>query len=117
MVKWSRRTRRASPPPSPQSAERPGVEALRDPPGDESYPIIGISWLVLRRHYDDPAKLPALIDLMEYALGPGQQDVAALGYMPYSAEGIAYVQDLLDGLKQYDETNASSRGVAPSHDR
>ncbi|MGB5737217.1 MAG: phosphate ABC transporter substrate-binding protein PstS [Thiohalocapsa sp.] len=97
--------------------ERPGVEALRDPPGDESYPIIGISWLVLRRHYDDPAKLPALIDLMEYALGPGQQDVAALGYMPYSAEGIAYVQDLLDGLKQYDETNASSRGVAPSHDR
>ncbi len=55
---------------------------------------------MLRRHYDDPAKLPALIDLMEYALGPGQQDVAALGYIPYSAEGIAYVQDLLDGLKQ-----------------
>jgi phosphate transport system substrate-binding protein len=81
-------------------SEQPGVQALRDPPGEESYPIIGVSWLSLRRHYDDPAKLPALIDLMEYALGPGQQDVAKLGYIPYPAEGIAYVQSLLDGLKQ-----------------
>jgi phosphate transport system substrate-binding protein len=80
--------------------EEPGVQGLNDPPGDASYPIIGISWLVLRRHYDDPAKLPALVDLMEYALGPGQQDAAALGYIPYSPEGIAYVQSLLDPLKQ-----------------
>jgi len=80
--------------------EDPDLKVLRDPPGDESYPIIGVSWLVLRRQYDDPAKLPALIDLMEYALGPGQRDVAVLGYIPYSPEGIAYVQSLLNPLKQ-----------------
>jgi phosphate transport system substrate-binding protein len=80
--------------------EDTALKALRDPPGDKSYPIIGVSWLVLRREYDDPAKLAALVDLMEYALGPGQQDVAALGYIPYSPEGIAYVQSLLDPLKQ-----------------
>lgn len=77
-----------------------GVTALRDPGGDASYPIIGVSWVILRRQYADPAKLPALIDLIEYALGPGQREVAALGYIPFSAAAIAHVRGELDALRQ-----------------
>jgi phosphate transport system substrate-binding protein len=77
----------------------PGVSELRDPSGDASYPIIGVSWLVVRKAHDDEAKRSALIGLIEYALGPGQQDVASLGYIPFSADGIAYVRGELDALR------------------
>ena len=52
-----------------------------DPAGEAAYPIIALSWLVLRKSYDDPAKLPALLSMIEYGLGPGQGVTERLGYV------------------------------------
>jgi phosphate transport system substrate-binding protein len=79
------------------------VETLRDPPGAHSYPMIGVSWLIMRERYEDPAKLDALIGLIDYALGPGQQDVAALGYIPFSSGAIDFVRGEVDRLRSSPE--------------
>ncbi|TVQ94645.1 MAG: phosphate ABC transporter substrate-binding protein PstS [Chromatiaceae bacterium] len=74
------------------------IETLRDPDAADAYPIVGLSWLLLRRTYQHPAKLPALLGLIDYALGPGQQDTVPLGYIPFDAEGLAHVRALLEDL-------------------
>lgn len=75
------------------------VAALLDPAAAGAYPIVGLSWMLLRREYDNPAKLPALLDLIDYALGPGQQDAAPLGYIPFTEAGIEYVRGLIEDLR------------------
>jgi phosphate transport system substrate-binding protein len=60
--------------------ERPLATAT-DPAGEAAYPIIALSWLILRKSYDDPAKLPALLSMIEYGLGPGQGVTERLGYV------------------------------------
>jgi phosphate transport system substrate-binding protein len=71
------------------------VEAASDPPGNESYPIVGISWLILRNTYDDPAKLPVLKDVIAYAIGQGQEVTEQLGYVRFPARVIAYIEEQL----------------------
>ncbi|HCS90816.1 MAG TPA: phosphate ABC transporter substrate-binding protein PstS [Chromatiaceae bacterium] len=58
--------------------------AIADPDGDGSYPIIAVSWLLFRNQADDPAKRQALLDVIDYALGPGQQVSEQLGYIRFS---------------------------------
>jgi phosphate transport system substrate-binding protein len=55
----------------------------KDPVNEAAYPIVALSWLVLRKEYDDPAKAAALDDLVAYALGPGQEVTEQLGYLPF----------------------------------
>lgn len=78
----------------------PSEEMLHDPEGDASYPIIAVSWLILRRQYEEPEKLPALVDVLEYALGPGQQDVEPLGYIRYSEPALESLRAELKRLAQ-----------------
>jgi len=68
------------------------------PKGDESRAGPTLSWLMIHRSYQDPAKLPALIHLVEYALGPARKVPEALGYIGFSAEGVEHVRGLLAGL-------------------
>jgi phosphate transport system substrate-binding protein len=68
------------------------IESATDPAGADAYPIVGLSWLVLRNEYEDPAKLPTLKDLIGYAMGPGQDVVMQLGYIPFPEPVIAYVK-------------------------
>jgi len=53
-----------------------------DPPGAESYPIATLTWVLLRRSYDDPQRAEALRALFRWCLTSGQQRAAELGYLP-----------------------------------
>jgi len=63
-----------------------------DPAGDAAYPIVALSWLILRKSYDEPAKLPALLAMIEYGLGPGQEVAERLGYVRLPSGIIDYVR-------------------------
>jgi len=63
-----------------------------DPAGDAAYPIVALSWLIVRKAYDEPDKLPALLSMIEYGLGPGQEVAERLGYVRLPPRIIDYVQ-------------------------
>lgn len=71
------------------------LENATDPAGQDAYPMIGLTWLLLHKEYDDPAKLAALKGVIGYAMGPGQAVTARLGYIPFPPQLIEYVQDQL----------------------
>jgi phosphate transport system substrate-binding protein len=73
----------------------PSLPNATDPTGDDAYPIVAISWLLLRQEYEDPVKLPALKDVIDYAMGPGQAVTEQLGYMRFPQTVIDYVQEQL----------------------
>lgn len=75
------------------------LEVMADPPGETAYPIIAISWVSLPRSPKDPAKQEALLDFLEYALGPGQDIVERVGYIPFSAAGIELIKQSLATLR------------------
>jgi phosphate transport system substrate-binding protein len=66
-----------------------------DPTGADTYPILALSWLMLRKEYDDPAKLPALKAMVDYAMGPGQEVTDQLGYVRFPGPVIEYVKEQL----------------------
>jgi phosphate transport system substrate-binding protein len=47
-----------------------------------AYPIVTLSWILMRKDYKDPNKLAALKDLVRYCLTEGQAQSEALGYIP-----------------------------------
>lgn len=58
---------------------------LADPVGEESYPIITLSWVALHERYQDPAKGAALKEFIIWGLTEGQAFSAKLGYVPLPA--------------------------------
>ena len=74
-------------------SEDRAVDNTTDPAGDDAYPIVAISWLVLRNEYKDPAKLDALKAVIDYAMGPGQDVTERLGYIRFPEPVIAYVRE------------------------
>jgi phosphate transport system substrate-binding protein len=84
---------------SMQSIQKnPAIDTLVDPPGDGSYPMIAVSWVLMPKQFDNPAKKEALVQIIEYALGPGQELAKRIGYIPFSPAAIAFVRDELGGL-------------------
>ena len=75
------------------------IEAMADPAGDASYPIIAISWISLPKAAKDPATRTALLDFLEYALGPGQAIVEQIGYIPFSKNGIELIKQEIAALR------------------
>jgi phosphate transport system substrate-binding protein len=53
-----------------------------DPAGPGSYPIVTLSWILLRQTYRDPRMAGELRDLFRWCLTDGQSYAAALGYIP-----------------------------------
>ncbi|MEA5511405.1 phosphate ABC transporter substrate-binding protein PstS [Crocosphaera sp. UHCC 0190] len=54
---------------------------ITDPPGEESYPIVTYTWMLLFKKYDDPNKAIAMEAMIQFALNEGQQKAPALGYI------------------------------------
>jgi phosphate transport system substrate-binding protein len=54
---------------------------ITDPPGEESYPIVTYSWMLLYKKYDDPNKAIAMEAMIQYGLTEGQKTAASLGYI------------------------------------
>lgn len=63
---------------------------LSDPEGAGAYPILALSWLVMRSGGDD-AKSQAMRDVLRYALTDGQAEASKLGYIPLSEEAAALI--------------------------
>jgi phosphate transport system substrate-binding protein len=55
--------------------------SIVDAPGAGVYPISSFTWLVVPAHRSDAAKRQALIHFLQWMLGPGQRQAAALGYV------------------------------------
>ena len=53
-----------------------------DPSGPTSYPIVTYSWVLLRKHYDDPKTAAALRELFQWSLQDGQRYASQVGYVP-----------------------------------
>jgi len=55
--------------------------SIVDAPGAGSYPIASFTWLVVPARIADGAKRTAIVDFLNWMLGPGQRQAAALGYL------------------------------------
>jgi phosphate transport system substrate-binding protein len=69
---------------------------ITDPSGDQSYPIVTYSWMLLYKKYDDPNKAIAMEAMIQYGLTEGQKQAASLGYIelpPNVRERVAAVAD------------------------
>ncbi len=51
-------------------------------PGDASYPIAGFSWVLVYKDQTDATKAQALISMLKYTVGTGQQFATDLFYAP-----------------------------------
>jgi phosphate transport system substrate-binding protein len=56
--------------------------SLVDAPGAGVYPLCSFTWIVVPAHIADDAKRKALTGFLQWIVGPGQQQAAALGYLP-----------------------------------
>ena len=59
---------------------------LPDPEGEDSYPIVTFSWLLLYDRYPNAAKAAALKEFVTWGLTRGQALSRSLGYIPLPAE-------------------------------
>lgn len=91
--------------PSPESAARalegqeiPADFALEipDPTGQDAYPIVGLTWLLLYNNYENPAKAAALENFVTWALTEGDQFAKELGYLPLTDEVAQRVQSTVN---------------------
>jgi phosphate transport system substrate-binding protein len=53
-----------------------------DPEGEDSYPIVTFTWVLLRKTYPDAEKVAAMKELFTYCLTDGQSIATELGYVP-----------------------------------
>ncbi len=53
-----------------------------DPTGENSYPIVTYSWLLVYKKYKNPAIVPVLKPLLQWSLNEGQKYSPDLGYVP-----------------------------------
>jgi len=56
--------------------------SIVDAPGKESYPIAGLTWLLVFKEQKDEAKGKALVQFLKWAIRDGQKMEAALDYAP-----------------------------------
>jgi phosphate transport system substrate-binding protein len=71
---------------------------IADPPGQEAYPIVTFSWILLYRHYDDPRKAKAVRDLFRWCLTDGQQFASSLGYVPLPSNVVSRALTAVSGV-------------------
>jgi phosphate transport system substrate-binding protein len=55
---------------------------IPDPDGDEVYPIVTYTWLLVLKRYDNPRVAATIKKALRYALTDGQKISADLGYIP-----------------------------------
>ncbi|MEB3343509.1 phosphate ABC transporter substrate-binding protein PstS [Okeania sp.] len=55
---------------------------ITDPEGEDSYPIVTYTWMLVYGSYDDADKATGIEKMIEYGLNEGQQVSSELGYIP-----------------------------------
>jgi phosphate transport system substrate-binding protein len=71
---------------------------IEDPEGDTSYPIVTYTWMLAYGKYDDPQKAIAMEAMIQYGLTKGQEQAAALGYVPLPKNVVEKVAATADKI-------------------
>jgi phosphate transport system substrate-binding protein len=66
----------------PTKISRDFKVSLVDAPGAGVYPISSFTWIIVPTRIVDDTKRNALTGFLQWMMGPGQQQAAALGYLP-----------------------------------
>jgi phosphate transport system substrate-binding protein len=72
---------------------------LPDPEGEDSYPIVSLTWLLLYDQYADARKSAALRDFVNWTLTEGQNYSVELGYIPLPAELVTLARAAVDRVR------------------
>ncbi|MBD1873870.1 phosphate ABC transporter substrate-binding protein PstS [Nodosilinea sp. FACHB-131] len=68
-----------------------------DPTGENAYPIVGLTWILLYKNYEDAAKWNAMRDVFEWSLGPEGRAIAEeLLYVPLPEPLVERIQEVFD---------------------
>ena len=70
--------------------------SIVDAPGEGSYPIASFTWIVVPSHMADEAKRSAIRAFLQWMLGPGQRQAAALGYLALPKEIVSREQESIE---------------------
>ncbi len=68
-------------------------------PGKDSYPIAGVTWLLVYEQQKDAVKGKALVGFLKWALTEGEKQVKALDYAPLPDEVQKKVLDRINTIK------------------
>lgn len=71
---------------------------ISDPKGEESYPIVTYTWLLVYENYPDASKAKSMEAMIEYGLTEGQRYSAELGYVPLPPSVVEKVAAAADKL-------------------
>jgi len=72
---------------------------VSDPASEQAYPIVTLTWILLYRHYADSQKAAEIGRVFRWCLTDGQQQAAALGYVPLPSSIVSRSIALLDRLQ------------------
>ncbi len=72
---------------------------IPDPDGEQAYPIVTLSWLLLYQHYSNPAMAQAIKEFATFGLTDGQRSSRELGYVPLPAEIISRSLKALENIQ------------------
>jgi phosphate transport system substrate-binding protein len=70
--------------------------SITNPPGADAYPVAGFSWFVVPAQVNDADKKRALKEFLQWMLGAGERQAAALGYVSIAPEVLLREQRMLD---------------------
>jgi phosphate ABC transporter phosphate-binding protein len=70
--------------------------SLTNAPGVDAYPIASFTWFVVPARIDDPQKKRAIKEFLQWMLGPGQNQAAALGYVSIAPDVLLREQHMLE---------------------
>ncbi|OGC03528.1 phosphate ABC transporter substrate-binding protein PstS [candidate division WOR-1 bacterium RIFOXYA12_FULL_43_27] len=72
---------------------------LNNAPGVDSYPIVGMTWILVHKNQKDAEKGRALVDYLKWILSDGQQYVSELLYAPLPSSVRSKVLNAVNGIK------------------
>ena len=72
---------------------------LPDPGGQESYPIVTFSWLLLYENYAGAGRAATVMDFVNWGLGEGQRYSRELGFLPLPEEIAALSRTAVEGVR------------------
>ena len=72
---------------------------ITDPEGADSYPIVSYTWILAYKNYDDPAKLEAFKEVINWSLTEGQAYAEELGYIPLPDNVVDKVESALSTIE------------------
>jgi phosphate transport system substrate-binding protein len=72
--------------------------SIEDAPGADAYPISSFSWIVIPVQSASDGTRNALAGFLQWMLGPGQRQAAALGYLPLPNEVVSKEVTAIAGI-------------------